>query len=133
MCWPGRDQRRTSPDATGPEPVMSIHVALSCSDSRAIGARVGSLSICPLLFTRDLSGSVGLTGCAPSACRRGLACFLLLIHTTSDRSGGKVGIPPLLRDCHGAVGAVGNRGCVCHGLHAPAHPTPLRHLSSASP
>src|SRR5437764_499124 len=87
---------------------------------------VGSLSICPLLFTRDLSGSVGLTGCAPSACRRGFACFLLLIHTTSDRSGGKVGIPPLLRDFQGAVGAVKNRFLVFHGFHGPAFSTALR-------
>src|SRR3954466_6038826 len=79
---------------------------------------VGSMSICPVLLIRDLSGLVDLAFASPSACRRGFACFLL-IHDPRRRSGGKVEIPPALRDFQGAVGAVGNRFLVFHGFHGP--------------
>ena len=48
-----------------------------------------------------------------------------------SRSGGKVGIPPGLRDFQGTVGTVGNRFVVFHGFHGPAFSTALRELFRA--
>ena len=89
---------------------------------------VGSLSICPLLFTRDLSGSVGLTCCAPSACRRGFACFLLLIHTAAVGAVEKWESRRLCGISKGRWETVGNLVLVFHGFHGPGFSTALRLL-----
>src|SRR6516164_9015836 len=69
-----------------------------------------------------------------SACRRGLAapCSGVRVGGGSNRrSGGKVEIPPRLRDFQGAVGTVGNRFVVLHGLHGPVFSTALRRFLCA--
>jgi hypothetical protein len=108
-----------------PRQVRCCDVVRCCDAHSAHSAPVVSLSICPLLFTRDLSGLGDLACCSPSACRRGFPC-LFLRQRTRRRSGGKVGIPLLLRDFQGTVGAVGNRFVVFHGFHGPVFSTARR-------